>query len=216
MQPALLKKIDLFFSHYPVKVYRKGQILILVGDIVDSIYYLQKGRVKVYDVSYRGDEIILNTHSGPTFFPMSLAFNHTTSPYIYEAETDIEVRLVPKEEISTFLQAHPKTTLSLLSHSYNEVDAAMSKMSYLMGSSAKTRLVYEIICECRKFGELQADGSYVLSNNERGIGARAGLSRETVSREAKSLKQKKLLSIKHNSIIVQDIKKLEEHLQTHA
>jgi CRP-like cAMP-binding protein len=92
----------------------------------------------------------------------------------------------------------------------------MGKMAHLMGSSAKNRLIYEILCECRKFGRLQADGSYHLGNSEKGVGARAGLSRETVSREAKSLKQKKLLSIQHNTIIVPDIKKLEEHLLRHS
>lgn len=87
------------FSKYRLRKYAKGQVLILNGEDTDYIYNLVSGKVKEYDVSYRGDEIILNVFKPPAFFPMSLAINKVTNPYIYEAETDIEIRQAPADEV---------------------------------------------------------------------------------------------------------------------
>ena len=60
MQATATKIVENFFSKYTLRRFRKGQVLILDGEGTDKIYYLASGRVKVYDISYRGDEIILN------------------------------------------------------------------------------------------------------------------------------------------------------------
>lgn len=202
-------KIEDFFTQYRLRKYPKGQMLILSGDETDYIYHLVKGRVKEYDVSYRGDEVILNIFKPPAFFPMSLAINKTRNPYIYEAETDVEIRQAPAEDVLKFLKSNPDVMYDLLSRLYRGVDGLLSRMAHLMAGSARSRLLHELILECRRFGEQQKDGSYELSINEKDLGARAGLSRETVNREASKLKKEGLISIHRNNIHIKDIGALE-------
>ena len=70
MDPEVAKKVEDFFGSYRPRRYAKGQILIHAQDNPESIFYLLSGRVKEYDISYRGDEIVLNVFSPPAFFPM--------------------------------------------------------------------------------------------------------------------------------------------------
>lgn len=205
MSEVINDKIEAFFSQYRPRKYAKGQVLILNGDGADHVYNIISGQVKQYDVTYRGDEIILNTFKSPAFFPMSLAINKNENPYIYEAETDIEVRQAPADEVIAFLKAEPDVLFDLLSRVYKGVDGLIGRMAHLMASSAKGRLMYELLIQCRRFGESHPDGSCTLEANEKELGARAGLSRETVSREMSKLLRDKLVTTKPGHITVVDM-----------
>ncbi len=205
-------QIENFFSNYKIRKYPKGQILILNGDGTDVIYNIVEGRVKQYDVTYRGDEVILNTFKPPAFFPMSLAINKAENPYIYEAETDIEVRQAPSDDVIEFLKSNPEVLFDLLSRVYMGVDGLIGRMAQLMAGSAKGRLMFEIHIECRRFGNVDKDGSCTFTINERSLGARAGLSRETVSREMGKLIDEKLVSFVGGKLTITNLEVFEGKL----
>lgn len=212
MTEDVSKKIESYFTQYRLRHYEKGQILILNGDDTNYIYYLVSGKVKVYDVTYRGDEIILNVFKTPAFFPISLALNKKSNPYIYEAETAIEVRQAPAGEVLEFLNKNPDVVLDLLGRLYTGMDGLLGRMVALMSGSAKSRLMYELILEARRFGKLRENGSYILDINEKDLGARAGLSRETVSREIGKLKDSGLIGLEAKQIVITNISILQEKL----
>jgi CRP-like cAMP-binding protein len=212
MNKSVARKIEDFFSQYRLRQYAKGQILILNGDEADYIYHLLEGKVKEYDVTYRGDEIILNVFKPPAFFPMSLALNKGHNPYVYEAETDIEIRQAPADEVVEFIKSNPDVMFDLLTRVYRGVDGLLGRMAHLMASSAKSRLAYELILEARRFGTPKANGSYSLNINEKDLGARAGISRETVSREIHKLKTENLVEIRAKDILIKDLQALEKKL----
>lgn len=143
---------------------------------------------------------------------MSLAINKVSNPYIYEAETDIEIRQAPANEVVAFIKSNPDVLFDLLARVYRGVDGLLGRMSHLMASSAKSRLIYELILEGRRFGTIQADGSCVLNINEKDLGARAGLSRETVSREMNKLKADELIDIRNKAIHIKKLEALEKKL----
>jgi CRP-like cAMP-binding protein len=205
-------KIESFFAEYRMRQYAKGQILLLNGDEATHVYYLSKGMVKQYDVSYRGDELILNIFKPSSFFPMSLAVNGGINPYIYEAETDIEVRQAPIRDVMKYVMSNPDVLVDLLSRVYRGMDGMIGRMVHLMSSNARNRLLYEIQTEALRFGVKQEDGSYLLAASEKELGARSGLSRETVSREVHKLKTEKLITLDRSGMIVKDLKALEELL----
>lgn len=205
-------KVSNFFSNYRLRRYPKGQVLLLGGETTDMVYHLMKGLVKKYDVSYRGDEAILNIFQPPAFFPMSLAINRTPNLYVYEAETDVEIRQAPADEVIAFIKDNPDVMYDLLSRIYRGLDGLLGRMAHLMHSNAKSRLLYELVTEARRFGNLQNDGSCLLGINEKGLGARAGLARETVSREIHKLKAARLIEIRGRNILICDLAALEAKL----
>jgi len=215
MKPATHRVIDDFFSKYPVRHYKKGHILILAGEKAPSAFYLTDGKVRVYDITYRGEEIIINSFQPPAFFPLSLIVNDSTTRYIYEATTDITLRQAPIEDAVGFLETHPPVVLDLLANLYKTLDGVLERMVHFISSSAKNRIIYSLIAECKQFGELRDDGSHIVAITEKELGSRAGLSRETVSREARVLKIAKLIEVHHSTIIIPNLKRLERYLEIH-
>src|SRR5438477_13063843 len=51
-----------------VSEYRKGQVIFAQGDVADSIYYLQRGRVKVVVLSEQGKEAVVGLIEAGLFF----------------------------------------------------------------------------------------------------------------------------------------------------
>lgn len=211
MDSKVAKSIEEFFGKYRVKKYDKGQILIFNGDISSVVYQLVDGRVKQYDITPKGDEVVLNVFKPPAFFPMSMIINKTPNPYTFQAETDIEVREVPGSDVTAFLKANPEVLYDLLARVYRGMDGILSRTAQLMSGSAKDRLILELVIALKRYGKPVRDG-ISLELNETELGARTGLSRETVSREMKKLAKNGLVSTSYGSVQAKSIDALEQAL----
>lgn len=214
MEAQVAAKVRDEFTKYPQRKYPKGQILVFADEDPEHVFYLVSGKVRQYDVSYRGDEVIVNIFKPPAFFPMSWAINNTPNRYFYKTEEPTTVHIVPAETTVAFIRENPDVLFDLLSRVYSGMDGLLSRVVHLMAGTAKSRLIYELIIECRRFGKKQDGGRYLLTANQIDIAARSGLSRETVSREMQSLKDGGIVQVEHNGIIIRDLDQLEQQLGT--
>lgn len=209
MSEEIAKKIHQNLSRYPKRQYPKGQIIVFADESPGYIFYIAKGKVIKYDVSYRGDEVVVNVFKPPAFFPMSWAINRTENTYFYKTDDETELHIVPADDAVKFLKNNPDVMYDLLGRMYRGMDGLLARMVLLMSGTAKGRLLHELLIEALRFGEQQSDGSYLLKTSELDLATRAGLSRETVSREMRKLKDAKLIKIAKNQIVVLDLPKLE-------
>jgi CRP/FNR family transcriptional regulator len=206
------QKIHDFFSKFPARSYPKGQILIFADESPEHVFYIKNGKIRQYAITYRGDEVIVNIFKPPAFFPMSWAINHTDNEYFYKTEEPTELHVVPANEAIAFIKENPDVMFDLLSRVYRGLDGLLGRMVHLMSGSAKSRLMYELLVECRRFGKQQAQGSYLLRTNESDLAARSGLSRETVSREMQKLKESGWVVLTNKGIEIADVAQLEKSL----
>lgn len=212
MDPSVAAKVERAFSKYPRRIYPKGDILVFAGDKPKHIFYLKTGRVRKYDVSYRGDEVVVNVFKSGAFFPMSWALNDEPNHYFYKTETATELYAVPVDNTLQFLRDNPDVVLDLLNRLYRGTEGLLGRMVHLMSGTAKSRLLYELIIECRRFSEPNGLGDRKLGVSEVDLAARSGLSRETVSREIGKLKDAGLVSLDGKTIVVHDLSALEQVL----
>lgn len=204
MNPIIAEKIESFFSGYPQRHYKKGQVLIHAHDEPTHVFHLLEGKVKQYDISDRGNEVVLNEFKPPAFFPMSYAINRTPNPYFFEAETNVVLRQAPNDDAVAFLKTNPDVLYDLLSRVYKGTDGLLGRLAHLMAGSARSRVLYELLIESHRFGEARGKG-IVIALTESDIGAHAGLARETVSREIHKLKAEGLISIINKEIWINDL-----------
>ena len=212
MRTEVTDKITHFFSQYPKRAHPKGQILVFADESPEYIFYIAKGQVRKYDVTYRGEEVVINIFKSPSFFPMSWVINHTPNKYFYKAETEAQLHIVPAEDALNFLKQNPDVMLDLLGRIYQGLEGVYGRLVHLMSGTARSRMIYELIIECRRFGQKQPDGSFVVAVNELDLAARSGLSRETISREIGKLKGLGWVTSNRKDIIVHDIVQLEQAL----
>lgn len=212
MDEAVRSKIEQFFAAFPVHRCVKGEILVQAGDAPRGVMYLISGQVKEYDISAQGSEVVVNVFQPPAFFPMSWAMTGLPNQYFYEAAEDTSYHLAPAAEVVAYLKHNPDVLYDLLVRVYRGTEGLQRRMAHLMGGTARSRVLYELIIESKRFGTRQSDGSVRLAIHEDELANRAGLSRETINREVAKLKREKLLILDHGDLIICNLSQLETAL----
>ncbi len=205
------EKVFAFFLLHKKQKYKKGELLIRADDQPSGIFYLRSGTVKVYAISKKGDELVVNLFKPKAFFPMSWAISNTTNSHFYEAVTDLEVFRCPKQDVVEFVKNNPDVLYDLLLRVYLGIEGLLNRITYLMAGNASTRLVSELTTLARRFGTPTANGIQILIS-EKDIASQTGMTRETISRELKILKSKKLVNVERNKIIILDTEKFQDEL----
>lgn len=203
-------KIKLFFSRYPVKRLSKGELLIWPDQNLEDVYYLQKGRVRQFDIIENGTKVTVNIFITPAFFPMNLAINKIPSRYFFEAIDDAEVRYAPVEDVLAFLRQNPAIMIDLLGRVFRGIEGILQKMTYMMANDSEKRIIFELVTECKRADK--DAGSHLIKLSESDLGTHIGLTRETVNRYLAKLKAAGLISVTNEGIQVHDVSKLEEML----
>ena len=209
MPEEVAQKIHRVLSAYPKRKYPKGQIILFADENPSHIFYIVKGKVIKYDISYRGDEVIINVFKPPAFFPLSWAINNTQNNYFYKTDEETELHIVPVDDTVAFLKQNPDVVYDLMKRVYTGMEGMLTRLVLLMSGTAKSRVLHELVIECKRFGVKLKDGSYKLDVSELGLGSRAGMSRETINREMRKLKDASLVRIEKNHIVVNDLGALE-------
>lgn len=210
MKDSILEKIDQFFTQYKYHTYKKGELLIRAEENPLGIFYLKSGFVREYAISVKGDEIVLNIFKPFAFFPMSFAINKSFNPYFFEAAENIEVWIAPVEEVVKFIKNNPDVLFDLLSRVYKGTDGLLTRMTYLMSGNAYERLIIELLIYAKRFGNGEARVEIKIS--EKDLAAQSGMTRETVSREMKLLKEKGLIKVDNSTLAISNLTKLEAEL----
>jgi CRP/FNR family transcriptional regulator len=206
------QKVLDYLADKPHAQYAKGETILTPGEGSEQVFFLAEGRIKAHEVSYRGDEVVVSLIQSPAFFPLSWAINHVPNRFYYKADKDSLVYKAGKDEILDFIEKNPDVMFNQLSRVYASYDGMLGRLVQMMAGTAKTRLLYELIIECRRFGSQQPDGSCRLDATERDLAARAGLTRETVSREMSKLKRQDWVTVNGKGIFIHDTAQLERAL----
>lgn len=210
MDEEVRKKVERFFLAHKHQEYKKGELLIRADDDPRGIFYLRSGNVKQYAISRNGEELVINIFKPVAFFPMSWAINQTPNVYFYEAMTAVEVYRVTREEVIAFIKANPDVLYDLISRVYRGVDGLLTRMTYLMSGGAYARLLTELLIYARRFAK--GENSVEITISEKDLAAQTGMTRETVSREIKQLKDKGIITLKRAKITITDVQRLEDDL----
>lgn len=207
------EKANQFFAKYRERHFSKGQIIVFPGEENKEVHYLTKGKIKKYSVNYKGDEIILTIFRPGSFVPVSQAIDQKSiNRFYYAADTEITSHVAPKEEVYKMLLENPDVMMALLHRVNRGLDEFLGRAVSLMASSALSRVAYEIYIEAKRFGITEPDGNCFIDVNERSIAARTGLTRETVNREIRKLKDLNAVIVERRGLIIKDLQLLEKKL----
>lgn len=206
---SIQTKIKQDFAKYRSRKYEAGQTILFAHEKPPGLFYIVEGKVSMHDFSPKGNEIVLNVYEPGRFFPLGWALNDTPVNFFYKAEAECTVIIVPSPKAIEYITSNPAVCLEVLQGIYRKTDRTFQRMAYLMSSTAARRLLYEILVECRRFGNVRRDGSTFIELREVDMAIRSGLSRETVSREFQKFKEQGMIQFDKSGINVPSVEALE-------
>ena len=184
------RKIEKFFSKYPLTKFTKKEGIINAEEQPRGVYYLKSGYVRMYTITQEGYELTLNIFKPGTFFPLTWAIADIDNVYFYEALTDSEINLAPKDKSLTFIKNNSDILFDINRRTLTGLDAILTRLQYLILGNAYQRLANSFLMLGARFG-VKTNGSIklTLTFTEQDLANLAGVTRETVSLELKKLKR---------------------------
>jgi len=193
--------------------YRKGEFIIRPGESPSSIFYIESGFVKAFNISKYGEENLLIIRKKHEIFPLIWAITGQERDINYQALSPTVIwRLHPKKYLD-FLHSHPDALppiLDMVTEMYRLHSERLINLEY---RSVRERLISFLLTMAERFGHKNGDGILIeVPLRHQDIASSINSSRETASRELASLERKGLIKSKQSLIVLVDIKKLRSHL----
>lgn len=200
-----MNEFEKFLSPYPTKKYSKGEVIIHQGDIPGRAFVIKSGYVKNADLTDGGEEKPLLFDTRWETFPIGWVFGKINrAQYYYEAFTDCEIYLVPREDYISFLRSHPDTLYVLFDRFVIRHLDYQIRIDGLSQSKAHDKILYTLRFLTSRFGT-QLKGSDVkirLPLTQQDIANILGITRETANAELKKLEKDGFIRRYHKDYIV--------------
>jgi CRP/FNR family transcriptional regulator len=215
MNTDIITTLETFFSKYPSKTFKKGDVIISADEQPAGIYYVREGIIRRYYLSEEGTEVTLNLYKPHSFLPMSWVVSDIPNKHWYEALTPVKTWCAPNDAVKVFIKNEPEVVYDLLRRMYIGMDGLWDHMESLSAGNATTKLISTIVVLAKRFGKTTPEGleiSIPLSESE--LASLAGMSRETASRELKKIKKDHPVLFHKGILTIQNIQSLEKSLVT--
>lgn len=189
---------------------KKGQQFIIEGAPVNGLFFILKGKVKVFRTGINGKEQIVR------FAKEGEIIGHRgfgTEEYYSIGSIALEDTVLcyfPKEVLQEALKETPEFTYSLMLFYANELNRSESKVKSISQMTVRERIVDMLLYVNRKFGNLKGFIDLPLSRRE--YADYAGTTEEQVIRVFSALKKENLISARGKKIGIIDVNLLKREI----
>src|ERR1039458_845221 len=185
--------LNVFLERHPLRIFKKGEIIIFQGEARRTAYVVKTGTVKAYNLSASGDEKPIAFYPAEQIFPRSWVYGKASSSiYYYEAFTpEVEVYAIDRGEFLSFIKHRPELLYQELERILADQLGASLRLNALQHSRASDKLIYTLHYLALTHGRLIDDKTIeiALSLTHQDFANLTGLTRETAATELNKLKK---------------------------
>ncbi len=200
-----MNKYQQFVGKYYVKRYRKGEIILVQGEVPQSMLLLKKGIVKTYNLTAQGEEKPISFDAEGEIFPVAWTFGRARyAQYYYEAFTDCEVYSIPRNDYLEFLQSTPEVVYERFTDFVDRYLNFQMRINALEQSKAASKILNTLHFLCLRFGrDVRKNVVHIqLPLTQQDLANFMGLTRETTGIELKKLQRQGLLDYKRQNYFI--------------
>lgn len=185
--------------------FKKREILYQAGDQSDSLYIVNKGKVKNYRLTDSGKEQLVRILNPGDFTGEYALFNDSIHESYAEAIIDTSVCMIKRSDLQTLLTKYPSISMNILKAFSNRLEQSEKQTTLFATEKIETRIAL-FLAQCLE----EASSEVTLPMSKRDLASYLGTTPETLSRRLTQLEQRGLIKRKSNKII--EILNLDELL----
>ena len=201
MNTAELEAIKSSFSE---KTVQRGEVILLEGNLSDTLFFVAAGAVKVFKTSAQGKEQILNIARPGEALNDVPVFDGGANPVSAQALGPVTLYGIKKDKLQSLMQQYPKIALNtskVLAGRMRQLVTLVEDLSFRHVLGRVTKILLE-------HASNGAGANDHLTQQE--MAAMAGTAREVVARSLKVLEEQGHIRLERHRIIIADKKSLEE------
>lgn len=193
--------------------YRRGEYIIRPGEQPNSVFYIEEGLVKAFNISKYGEENLLIIRRKQEVFPLIWALTGQEHEIIYQALGHTIVRRIDRQKYLDYVLTHPDAMLPILDMVTEMYRIHSERILNLEYRTVRERLVSFLLTMSQRFGEATENGLKIdVPLRHQDIASSINASRETASRELAKLEQRGLIKTKQFYVTLVDVDALASML----
>ena len=194
-------ELSVLKEHSVTRECPKNTVVIHEGDIADSMYIIESGRVKVYCSDKSGKDFVLDIlESGDYFGELALLDDDRRSASVRAMESS-SFRIIYKDQFSTVLDNHPNIARLLVRNLTRRIRKLTNDVKALALQDVYGRVAKVLTDLAKPTGEGE-EARIEDKLTQQDIADRVGASREMVARILKDLTVGEYIMIKGRQIIL--------------
>lgn len=199
-----LKKIS---ESRDVRIYKKKDSIYKEGSYPKGIYFISKGKVKIYKSNDFGKELIMELHKEGDFFGYLSLLQDEVYTSSAVAMDDCEIYMIPKEDFFSLLYKNAEVSrkfIELLSNNLRENEQRLIKLAY---NSVRKRVAEALVKLSDKYKK-EGDLKFSMNISREDIANMVGTATETVIRTLSDFKDEGYIEIAGGTITILNYDKL--------
>jgi CRP/FNR family cyclic AMP-dependent transcriptional regulator len=188
-----------------INKYKKKQVIYTEGNRPLRLYYIQKGKVKLFKTNEDGKELVMDILGEGDFLGYVALLEQSAYKDTAETMEDTELAIIPKEDFEELVNNDRNVSrkfIGLLAKNIAEKENKLLGMAY---NSLRKKVAETLMMLHKKYNT----GIDISREN---LAAMAGTATESMIRTISDFKSEKLVDIKEGRIIILNEKKLQDML----
>jgi CRP-like cAMP-binding protein len=213
MKEETKKRLMDFFSKYPLKKYKKGQVLYEPGDDFGGVMFVKSGYLRVYDISKDGKESSIQLFRPLFYLSLISARTKIKNRHFIEAITPVEVWMAPNKDYIDLMAKNPDFYDEVANGFLEKFVEMTTYMSQLISGDAYSKVASLIHSLAEEFGSVKNKKITIkFKITHKMIASLTGLTRETVTLQMLKLEKDGLIDNYRRQIVVENMKALKKTL----
>ncbi|MEO1514747.1 MAG: response regulator [Bacteroidota bacterium] len=190
-----------------LRTYRKRDIIFEEGSHPRQVYFINKGKIKLYKSNEDGKEIITEIVKETDFIGYIPLIRNAPYSLSAEALEDCQLSLLPKDDFLSLLYKDASVAGQLIKLLAKHVTEIEERLLHLAYDSVRRRVADTLV---NLYDRYEKDGHAEIKLLREDLAQLVGTSKETVIRTLSEFKEDGLVQLKGSVIVIADRKALED------
>lgn len=199
-----LKKLS---EERDVRLYKKKDDIYKEGSYPKGIYFVNKGKVKIYQTNEHSKELITELLNEGDFFGYLSLLQDEKYTNSATALEDSEIYMIPKEDFFSLIYKNAQVSkkfIEMLSNNLGEKEKQLVKLAY---NSVRKRVAEALVKLSDKYKK-DGDQKFSMNVSREDLANLVGTATETVIRTLSEFKEDKLIEVSGGTITILNYDKL--------
>jgi CRP/FNR family transcriptional regulator, cyclic AMP receptor protein len=198
--------IALLNSKKNQSIYRHGQYVIIEGNPVFGVYFIQSGKVKIVSTNFDGKEQVVRLATKGHILGHR-GMGGEKYPIAAVALDDARICFIDNQNLFDAFMANPLFTYELMMFYSIELRKSEQRTKYLNQMTVEEKIIYALIYILETFN-VKSNQKFNITLSRQDIANIAGTNADQVSRTVSYLKKRNFIDTEGRAIIVYDKEKL--------
>jgi CRP-like cAMP-binding protein len=194
---------------------KKGEVLFRKGDEGAALYIVVQGRIKVAYPSKSGDEVTLAIFSNGEFFGEMALLDGMPRSADATALEETQLCVLNRSDFLSFIVSNPnavQSVLHALSMRIRKTDDLLGETCFMSISLRLARRLVEMVQNQPAY-DPRSKAPVELNLMQKDLASLLGVSRESINKELKALRDRGVVTTSRNTITIMDMDVLKRRMR---